>query len=74
MPGCKSFSSSKSGVLLPLTKLFNTSPLRDEIVITSDHGETIPIIDEKLGSVPNIQSAMKKGKEKFPILEPVGLK
>ena len=44
------------------------------LVITSDHGETIPIIDEKLGSVPNIQSAMKKGKEKFPILEPDGLK
>ena len=36
IPGCKSFSSSKSGVLLPLTKLFNTSPLRDEIVITSE--------------------------------------
>jgi arylsulfatase A-like enzyme len=44
------------------------------VIITSDHGETIPIIDEKLGSIPNIQSAMKKGKEKFPILEPVGLK
>ena len=44
------------------------------LIITSDHGETIPIIEQKLGSIPNIQSAMKKGKEKFPILEPVGLK
>jgi len=44
------------------------------LVVTSDHGETIPIIDKKLGSIPNIQSAMKKGKEKFPILEPIGLK
>jgi len=44
------------------------------IVITSDHGETIPINDERIGSIPNIQLSMKKIKEKFPMLEPIGLK
>lgn len=43
------------------------------IVITSDHGDYIPIV-EHLGQIPRIQSFMKKGKEIFPMLEPLGLK
>jgi len=43
------------------------------IVITSDHGDYIPIVDY-VGEIPSIQSFMKKIKEKIPILEPVGLK
>ena len=44
------------------------------IVMTSDHGETIPINDERIESIPNIQSTMRKIKEKLPMLEPIGLK
>jgi arylsulfatase A-like enzyme len=44
------------------------------IVITADHADPIPVTDDRLGSIPNIQAAMKKGKNKFPILEPMGLK
>ena len=44
------------------------------VIITADHADPIPITDDRLGSIPNIQTAMKKGKDKFPILEPIGLK
>ena len=40
------------------------------IVITSDHGDYIPIVDY-VGEIPSIQSFMKKIKEKIPILEPM---
>ncbi|RZD48866.1 MAG: hypothetical protein CXT78_00310 [Thaumarchaeota archaeon] len=43
------------------------------IVITSDHGDYIPVVDN-LGQIPEIQSFMKKGKKIFPKLEPIGLK
>ncbi|EGG41188.1 sulfatase [Candidatus Nitrosarchaeum limnium SFB1] len=43
------------------------------IVITSDHGDYIPVVDH-LGQIPRIQSFMKKGKDFFPMLEPLGLK
>ena len=43
------------------------------IVITSDHGDYIPIVDY-VGKIPRVQSFMKKGKQMFPTLEPIGLK
>lgn len=43
------------------------------VVITSDHGDYIPIVND-FGQIPRIQSFMKKGKKTFPILEPIGLK
>lgn len=43
------------------------------VVITSDHGDYIPIVDN-LGQLPATQKFMKKIKEKIPILEPIGLK
>ena len=43
------------------------------IVITSDHGDYIPIVDY-VGKIPRVQSLMKKGKQMFPVLEPIGLK
>ena len=44
------------------------------VVITSDHGDNIPVIDNIPGSIPKIQSKMRKGKEKMPFLEPIGIK
>ena len=43
------------------------------VIITSDHGDYIPIVDY-LGQLPTIQKFMKKIKEKIPTLEPIGLK
>ena len=43
------------------------------VVVTSDHGDYIPIV-EGFGQIPRVQSFMKKGKEIFPVLEPIGLK
>tara|TARA_B110001454_G_scaffold218756_1_gene247767 strand:+ start:826 stop:2151 length:1326 start_codon:yes stop_codon:yes gene_type:complete len=42
------------------------------IVITADHGDYIPIVEDV--GIPRIQSFMKKGKHIFPKLEPVGIK
>lgn len=42
------------------------------IVITADHGDYIPVV-QNVG-IPRIQSFMKKGKQVFPILEPIGVK
>ncbi len=35
------------------------------IVITSDHGDYIPVVDT-FGQIPRIQAFMKKGKDIFP--------
>ena len=56
------------GKIIQLCDLKNTF-----VIITSDHGDYIPIV-ENVGQIPRIQSAMKKGKEIVPSLEPVGIK
>ena len=43
------------------------------IIITSDHGDYIPIVNH-VGQIPKVQSIMKKGKKIAPSLEPIGLK
>ena len=56
------------GKILEKTDLDNTL-----LIITADHGEFIRSVDG-VGKIPNVQAVMKKGKELFPILEPIGLK
>ena len=56
-------------------KIINKIDLENTlVVITSDHGDNIPVIDNIPGSIPKIQSKMRKGKEKIPFLEPIGIK
>ena len=43
------------------------------VVITSDHGDYIPVVDS-YGQIPRIQTFMKKGKTIFPQMEPIGVK
>ncbi len=55
-------------------KILNHCNLEETlIIITSDHGEYIPVIDN-IGQIPRVQTIMKKGKEIVPALEPIGLK
>jgi len=44
------------------------------LIITSDHGDYIPIVEDYIGNIPNIQAVMRKGKKHFPSIEPIGLK
>ena len=56
------------GLILAECDLKNTL-----VIITSDHGDYIPIVNG-VGEIPNVQSVMKKGKQIMPSLEPIGLK
>jgi len=57
-----------------LGKILEQCNLNDTlIVITSDHGDYIPVVDT-FGQIPRIQAFMKKGKDMFPQLEPIGVK
>jgi len=44
------------------------------LILSSDHGDYIPFLDISLEAIPEIQKMLKKGKEKFPTLEPIGVK
>lgn len=43
------------------------------VVITSDHGDYIPFVDN-VGDIPRVQTIMKKAKRVFPFFEPIGIK
>jgi len=43
------------------------------IIISADHGDYIPIVQD-WGETPKVNALLKKGKEKLPGLEPVGLR
>tara|TARA_B100000029_G_C17588562_1_gene961843 strand:- start:1273 stop:2610 length:1338 start_codon:yes stop_codon:yes gene_type:complete len=57
------------GLLLKEIDLNNTL-----LVLTADHGEYIPLVGENVGKIPEVQKIMRKGKNYFPIFEPLGLK
>ena len=44
------------------------------LVISSDHGEYIPVTGENISEIPNVQKAIRKGTKGIPFLEKVGLK
>lgn len=44
------------------------------LIITSDHGEYIPVTGENISEIPKIQKAIRKGTKSVPFLEKVGLK
>lgn len=44
------------------------------LIITSDHGEYIPVTGENISEIPKIQKAIRKGTKSIPFLEKVGLK
>ena len=57
-----------------LGKILNQCNLNNTlVVITSDHGDYIPVVDS-YGQIPRIQTFMKKGKTIFPQMEPIGVK
>jgi arylsulfatase A-like enzyme len=57
-----------------LGKILNQCNLNNTlVVITSDHGDYIPVVDN-YGQIPRIQAFMKKGKKIFPQMEPIGVK
>jgi len=43
-------------------------------VLSSDHGEYIPVVDETANQTTNFQRAIRKGTKSVPFLEKVGLK
>ena len=43
------------------------------VIISADHGDHIPIVDN-WNDAPKSHSLLKKGKQIFPLLEPIGLK
>ena len=44
------------------------------VIISADHGDYIPILDKQPKVQTKIHTLLKKGKETFPSLEPIGLK
>ncbi|MBL77224.1 MAG: hypothetical protein CL763_09945 [Chloroflexi bacterium] len=56
-----------------LSKIINNIDLENTIIIiTSDHGDYLPITN--ISTIPKIQNFMRKLKHTFPSLEPLGLK
>ncbi|BDQ31798.1 iduronate-2-sulfatase [Nitrosopumilus zosterae] len=43
------------------------------LIISADHGDHIPVVDD-WGKIPKVNILLKKGKQKLPILEPLGLR
>ena len=44
------------------------------VILSSDHGDYLPVTDHNLDEIPTIQSFMRKGKKIFPRLEPTGVR
>ena len=44
------------------------------VILSSDHGDYLPVTDHDLDEIPTIQNFMRKGKKIFPRLEPAGVK
>ena len=58
-----------------LGDLFQSIDIENSIVIlSSDHGDYLPVTDHNLEEIPTIQSFMRKGKKIFPRLEPTGVR
>ena len=58
-----------------LGDLFQSIDIENSIVIlSSDHGDYLPVTDHNLDEIPTIQNFMRKGKKIFPRLEPAGVK
>ena len=56
-------------------KFFNEINLKNTLcLISSDHGEYIPVTDENIKEIPKVQNAITKGTKKLPFLEKVGMK
>jgi len=43
------------------------------LIISADHGDHIPVVND-WGKIPKANSLLKKGKQKLPALEPLGLR
>jgi len=44
------------------------------LVISSDHGEYIPVTGERISEIPKLQNAIRKGTKSVPFLEKIGMK
>ena len=44
------------------------------LVISSDHGEYIPVTGENITEIPKIQNAIRKGTKSIPFLDKIGMK
>jgi len=44
------------------------------LIISSDHGEYIPVTGENISDIPKIQKVIRKGTKSVPFLEKIGLK
>lgn len=44
------------------------------VIITSDHGEYIPVTGEHISEIPKVQNLIKKGTKSAPFLEKAGMK
>ncbi len=44
------------------------------IVITSDHGEYVPVTGKEITEIPKLQNAIRKGTKSVPFLEKIGMK
>ena len=58
-----------------LGDLFQSIDIENSIVIlSSDHGDYLPVTGHNLEDIPTIQNFMRKGKKIFPRLEPTGIR
>ena len=58
-----------------LGDLFQSIDIENSIVIlSSDHGDYLPVTGHNLDEIPTIQNFMRKGKKIFPRLEPTGIR
>lgn len=44
------------------------------LIITSDHGEYIPVTGKGVTEIPNLQNAIRKGTKSVPFLDKIGMK
>lgn len=73
--GVSNYEKTVSSIDVWIGKILEKIDLNNTILIlTADHGDYIPITDNRIGEIKTTQSIFRKIKQVFPKLEPIGLK
>lgn len=73
--GQSKYEKAVSAIDVWIGKILKNINLNETLVIvTSDHGDYIPVTDKRITNIDNVQSIFKKIKHVFPFAEPIGLK
>jgi arylsulfatase A-like enzyme len=58
-----------------ISNILKEIDLKDTLVIlSSDHGEYIPVTGKSISEIPKVQNAIRKGTKSVPFLEKIGMK